>query len=77
MIDETEKELKRYYKCPNVRAWKMYYEYIDTNNTYRQMANKYGVSGERIRQLVGKVIKYLKFGNTRILTREQVKQKEV
>ena len=50
----------KYMQIPQNRAWKMYYEYIDTNTTYRQMANKYGVSSERIRQLVGKVIKYLK-----------------
>lgn len=64
----------KYMRCPKLKEWQMYYEYIDTKSTYVKLGEKYGVTGARIRQLVGKVKKYLENGNTRIVTREQIQK---
>ena len=64
--------MSKYMKCPQIRAWKFYYAYIDTNNDYKKVAEETGVTIARARQLVNKVKKYLDNGNTRVLTREMV-----
>ena len=62
----------KYMKCPSIKAWQFYYAYIDAENNYREVANKFYVTIARARQLVNKVKKYLNNGNARILTREMV-----
>ena len=61
---------------PNKKAWQVYYMWQDLGK-YRPVADYYGCTSERIRQIVRKVVKYLENGNTRIMSREEAFKKEV
>lgn len=64
--------MKKYLQSPSLRAWQVYYEYKENNTTYQEIANRYGCTRERIRQLVNKVLRYLMNDNVNIMTKEQV-----
>lgn len=66
--------MRKYIQTPNLQAWQMYYEYIDNNTTYQEIGVKYGVTRERVRQLVTKVQRYLRNDNITVLTRERVQE---
>lgn len=54
----------------NVRMWQIFYDRFDNNITLQKLAEKHGVTRERIRQIEAKAIRLYRNGN--YLTREQV-----
>lgn len=62
---------------PSLIMWKVYYDFKKTENEnakYQIVADKHGVTREKIRQIVTKVQRYLLNDSVEIMTEEQVEK---